>query len=324
MDMQCPNSPSAPFFVAPSSSMNTGFTWPSGLNYSPLDIDIWFTYFVDTLFTPASLWTNPVGTLSSTGANYNTYMLLPPWPTLVGYDLHHVGVTGEVGLPDDLKEVTEVHTYTFWPLPTALTVSDDGSELVNLPFTFNFFGNAYTSVYVNMNGNLTFGAGSSDFSESSAEFLADAPRIAGCWDDIEANQPGSQSGNTVRTRVISQGLRQLVVEWINVGEYVGAVGSTGANTFRIIIKDDNTITLEYRDMTLADCIIGISPGGGLSSASEVDLSSRGGFLSSGAIFEQFAGGGDDLDFDGGIYFDRVTFTPTSAAATTYRLGIDLR
>jgi hypothetical protein len=324
MDVVAPNSPSAPYFVAPSGGMTTGFTFPSGQNFSPLDADIWFDYWLSNLFAPTSLWTNPVGTLSSSGTTLSHRMFLPPVPSFVGFDLHHVAITGEVGLPDDVKEISEVHTFTFWPAPTALTVTDDGSELVNLPFTFRFFGVNYSSVYVNMNGNLTFGAASSDFTESSAELHSGPPRIAACWDDLEPNQLGSQSGNNVRIRSISQGTDQLVVEWINVGEFLSGTGSTGANTFRATIKNDDSITLEYRDMTVQDCIVGISAGNNLSTATEVDLTKSGNLTGFNALFEQFAGAGDNLDLDGGIYFDRLVFRPISAGSSTYRMSVDLR
>src|SRR5512132_98160 len=38
-----------------------------------------------------------------------------------------------------------------------LQLGDDDSEAVPLPFTFPFYGAAYRSVYVNSDGNLTFG-----------------------------------------------------------------------------------------------------------------------------------------------------------------------
>ena len=325
IDMRAPNSPNAPMFIAPSESMNVGFQFASGMNYSPLDLGLWFDYWYSTLFTPASLWTGSVGTTSSSGSILNHRMELPNWPPLVGYDLHHVGFTGDATLPDELKEITEVHTFTFWSAPTTIAVSDDGSVNVPLPFTFTFYGVNYTDVYVNMNGNLTFGTGDSDFTESEAEFLADQPRIAGLWDDLEPQSMGAQSGNTVRLRSINQGTDQLIVEYINVGEYLSGAGATGANTMRIIIKEDNSILIEYRDTDLEDCIVGISPGNGISASSERDLSSNGFYSSSGAIFEQFSGSGDNFDLGTNTYyFNQLEFRPTSASATSYRVHLDNR
>src|SRR5262245_44212569 len=45
-----------------------------------------------------------------------------------------------------------------------LAPNDDSSTgLVNLGFTANYFGNNYSSLYVNNNGNLTFGQALSTF-----------------------------------------------------------------------------------------------------------------------------------------------------------------
>jgi hypothetical protein len=68
---------------------------------------------------------------------------------------------------------------------TLLPLTDDESVQVNLnTFAFPYQGANRTSVFVNGNGNLTFGAGDGDFSESVPEFLAGAPRIAPLWDDL--------------------------------------------------------------------------------------------------------------------------------------------
>ena len=41
----------------------------------------------------------------------------------------------------------------------AMLANDDGSSnLINLPFNINFFGNNYSQFYINNNGNITFNA----------------------------------------------------------------------------------------------------------------------------------------------------------------------
>jgi PEP-CTERM motif len=64
------------------------------------------------------------------------------------------------------------------------TASDDGTfGPRNIGFTFNFFGVNQTSVFVNTNGNLTFGAGSGVFANEPLPTGA-PPRIAPFWDDL--------------------------------------------------------------------------------------------------------------------------------------------
>lgn len=39
----------------------------------------------------------------------------------------------------------------------AMQPNDDGSQLINFPFSFCFYGTQYNSLYINNNGNVSFG-----------------------------------------------------------------------------------------------------------------------------------------------------------------------
>jgi len=170
------------------------------------------------------------------------------------------------------------------PLP----VGDDGSVQLALPFAFDLCGQSYTSVFVNANGNVTFGAGSSDFSESAAEMLAGPPRIAGVWDDLNPSQGG--------TVTFAESQNTFTVIWDDVPEWF----DVGTVNFSITLsRSSNNVDVAYGDLTPVDGLAGVSCGGMWTTGSEpeVDLSSfsdRINLSQTPAAYELF-GPGDPLD-----------------------------
>ena len=190
------------------------------------------------------------------------------------------------------------------PAPGApLPVGDDGSVQIFLPFTFEICNQPFSSVFVNANGNLTFGTGSGDFSESIEEFLSGPPRIAGLWDDLNAG-----AGGTV---VFTQTSNTFTVTWTNVPEFT----ATGANTFSIKLqKSSNHIDINYGTLTAADGLAGVSCGGAITSrferpSDQSSDNSRQNLKKEPAAFEIFGAGNpldlsnDSLKFNAKAKFD---------------------
>lgn len=170
-----------------------------------------------------------------------------------------------------------------------LDLGDDTSESVALGFTFPFQGSSYTTAFVNSNGNITFGSGDTDFSESVSELLSDQPRIAGVWDDLSPNNGG---------QVIFEGdATSATVSFIGVPEFI----STGSNTFAITMRSDGSVTIAYGAVSAGDGIAGVSPGGGAADPGETDLSAAASLSVTGVTYEQFTGDNDlsglTLDFN---------------------------
>ena len=172
------------------------------------------------------------------------------------------------------------------PLP----VGDDGFVSLFLPFSFTICDQDFQQVFVNANGNLTFGTGDTDFTESASEFLDEAPRIAGLWDDLNPSAGGSVFFTTTNNT--------FSVTWDGVPEFF----ATGSNTFTITLKkDSDEIVVDYGNIDASDGLAGVSCGfavtGGVEQPTElvtVPNSRTINFNDQTAIYE--LGAGSDLDF----------------------------
>ncbi len=173
-----------------------------------------------------------------------------------------------------------------------LNLGDDSSIEVALPFTFNMCGDDYNSVWVGSNGNVTFGAPNTDFSESVAELMSGPPRIAPFWDDFDPSSGGSVTAEQVGA--------DFVITWDGIPEF----GTANSNTFSLTLRPDNSFNMDYPGMAALDGIVGRALGNGLgSNPGEVDLSAAAEPITGAAgdaVYEQFVGdndlSGDNLDW----------------------------
>jgi len=172
----------------------------------------------------------------------------------------------------------------------AITLGDDDSEEVPLPFTFAFCGGEFNSVFVGSNGFLTFGQPDTDFSESVADLLAGPIRIAPLWNDLNPT-----AGGVVTAEDLGGSYR---INYIGIPEYP----STGANTFSVTLNSDGSYSVEYGDCSSLSSIVGHSPGLGLAlDPGEIDISAAAQPIVGAerdAVYEQFLG---DFDLANGTY-----------------------
>jgi hypothetical protein len=135
---------------------------------------------------------------------------------------------------------------------TALTLTDDSSEEVTLPFTFNFYGNDYTTVFVNSNGFLSFGAGSSTYTDTTIPSTA-VPNNMICplWDDLK---PIGTTWGNVYTQTVNG---NFVVQFDAVSHYNSST-PTDPVTFEVILYPDGNIRFQYETIGIeTDHHIGI-------------------------------------------------------------------
>jgi hypothetical protein len=113
-----------------------------------------------------------------------------------------------------------------------LPANDDGSTgLVNLGFSFNFFGTTYTQTYVNNNGNITFANPLGTFTPFAITGPTGNPLIAPFFADVDTR---SGPVTTYGTGTF-EGQDAFGVNWLEVGYY--AQNLDLRNTFQLLLVD---------------------------------------------------------------------------------------
>lgn len=119
--------------------------------------------------------------------------------------------------------------------------NDDGSTgSVALPFTLNFFGQTYTRLFVNNNGNLTFSAARGDFTPVGlgARYSGNAI-IAPFFADVDTRSAGS--GVTAYGTGTYEGRQAFGATWDKVGYYPGSVDKL--NSFQAFLVDRGDVAI---------------------------------------------------------------------------------
>ncbi|MGF1565475.1 MAG: FG-GAP-like repeat-containing protein, partial [Flavobacteriales bacterium] len=99
---------------------------------------------------------------------------------------------------------------------TELPPNDDGSVgPINLPFEFDLYGDTYTSVFLNNNGNVSFDNPYAWY--TSAGFPITTPMVAPFWADVDTRDwgPNGYQGEVWYTVTPTA----FIVTWMNVGPF---------------------------------------------------------------------------------------------------------
>ena len=115
--------------------------------------------------------------------------------------------------------------------------NDDGSTgsvAIGFSSPINFFGPTYTNLFVNNNGNVTFGASDGTFTPSNLTTTGQLPRIAPFFADVDT-RPGAPD-NDVRYGTGSVGGRPAFgVNWPGVGYY--NLQTNKLNNFQLVLVE---------------------------------------------------------------------------------------
>ncbi|HYT69536.1 MAG TPA: hypothetical protein VEL51_24165 [Vicinamibacterales bacterium] len=162
-------------------------------------------------------------------------------------------------------------------LGNRVTLSDDDSVNVNIPFSFPFYGMAQTVAFVNSDGNITFGEEDKSSTERNVARLLTGPaRVAPFFADLD---PSTGTGKIF----VNAASDQYTVTWCAVR----AFDSTRSVTAQTTLLPDGSVEMKYSDaINIGDSVVGISPGH-TADVALVDLSNGSG-SSSAAIAERFA------------------------------------
>ena len=196
-------------------------------------------------------------------------------------------------------------------------LNDDGSTVpIKLPFNFCFYGQAFDTVYINNNGNISFIKPISAFVPGAFPFGTDTLMIVPFYSDIDTRAGGgSFFGNgTVYYKITPT---YMIVKWNAVGYQSFDVDFF--NTFQLIItngtdpilQSGNNVSFCYRDMGWASADVsggmfgwtGIPATVGINKGNKMDFAQFGQFNFPGASYT-----GPSSATNGVYWLDNKSFT----------------
>ena len=225
---------------------------------------------------------------------------LPRDPTWQVAPMNGSGGSGGPGLPPDYR-------------------NDDWSTAsIPLPFTFCLYGTQYNSVFINNNGNISFGAAYSTFSAvsfPSNQYVMVAP----FWGDVDTQGPTS---GLVYYKLTPTA---LLIQWDSVGYFSSHTDKL--NEFQLIITDGNdpilpngnNISFCYKDMqwTTGDASGGQGGFGGTPATVGINKGDGVNYIQLG-LFDQAGSAydGPGLTTDGVDWLDNQGFFFNSCGSST--------
>ena len=190
------------------------------------------------------------------------------------FDLKNTGVRFTPS--GDGYAVTKIDATFRQSLGTRLTLGDDDSAEVDVPFNFSFYGTPQRAAFVNSDGNVTFGEEDKASTERDvARLLSGPPRVSPFLADLDPT-----SGGRIFVNAASD---QYTVTWCSVRGF----GSILSVTAQATLLPDGSVEYKYSDFNLGDAVVGVSPGH-TGTFTATDLSVPNPASGTGAVGERFA------------------------------------
>jgi hypothetical protein len=191
--------------------------------------------------------------------------LLPALILALGGNLgNSFAVFSKGGGPDNFGYMWDDSNSYVWQdasagVDTGLEGDDSWSEAIPIGFSFPFYENTYTEVYLSTNGFLTFDVVNTDYPLYVNKPIPNTglpnDYIAPFWEDLYVG--GEQNAGRVFYQMAGEvGSRYLIVEWQNItwsGNFEPLL------TFEAILYEDGNICFQYADLNgnLETAVIGI-------------------------------------------------------------------
>ena len=157
-----------------------------------------------------------------------------------------------------------------------LTLGDDDSVEIDVPFSFPFYTGTQRVAYVNSDGNITFGEADKASTERNvSRVLTGPPRVAPFLADLDPSSGG---------RVFVNAASDLyTVTWCAVRGF----DSQRTTTVQATLLPDGSIEMAFGSITLGDAVVALGPGRA-GDFSPIDLSVPSPGSGTGALGERFA------------------------------------
>ena len=198
------------------------------------------------------------------------------------YDLRNVGLRFTRN-DDGGYDITHIDAAFRTAVGNRLTLTDDDSATLNVPFAFPFYSRTQRTAFVNSDGNITFETEDHASTDRNvARVLTGPPRVALFFADLDPSTAGRVLANA--------GASEYTVTWCGIRGF----DSTQTVDAQVTLLPNGVIEMKYADVSLVEAVVGLSPGR-TGDFTPVNLSDGGTIAGgSGAVGERFAA---DLQLD---------------------------